>query len=323
MERKAEIVVTGASGFVGSHLCVALQNGGYGLRRLSRNPPTLVAPSERWFRFDAIERSVGDRDGFVGADAVVHLAARAHVMHEKQGNALSEFRKANVLGAVRTAAIALDAGVKRFVYVSSIGVNGNATQGAAFTERDDVHPVDLYAISKQEAESELTSMLQNSKMELVIVRPPLVFGPGNPGNFLRLMQLVASGVPLPFGSVKNKKNFIYVENLSSALIECAVNNAAAGNVFLVADQPDFSTPELLSRIAHHMHRRSNTFSFPPLTLHTLGRITGTLSSIDKMTSSLAVDASKIRDLLGWVAPVAFDTGLERTVEWFLTDRGNT
>jgi nucleoside-diphosphate-sugar epimerase len=300
------VFVTGVDGFIGARLGAVLTRSGHTVKGVSRKDTGDIGPQTQWAPL------------LVGSDAVIHLANRAHVTHESNVNPLQEFRRVNVLGTLRLAKIAQQEGVGRFVFVSSIGVNGVQTLGASFTEKDRPNPVEPYAISKLEAEEELRSLAIQSKVELVIVRPPLVYGPNAKGNFHRLIRMVDKGVPLPLGSVRNLRSFVGVDNLAELLGVCVEHPAAAGQLFLAADGHDVSTPELLDTIARAMRRRPRVFRFPLRGLRLMAALAGFGKELERLTGSLQVDASRAADLLDWRAAKTFDAGIEEMVHSYLS-----
>ncbi|KAF0220654.1 MAG: NAD-dependent [Geobacteraceae bacterium] len=253
----------------------------------------------------------------MGIDTVIHLAARVHVMKEVASNPLSEFRKTNTEGTLQLAKQAAAAGVKRFVFMSTIGVNGNTSGCRAYTEDDKPAPHNPYSVSKLEAEIGLREISEKTGMEVVIIRAPLVYGPGNPGNFLSLLCIIAKGIPLPLASINNRKSFLYAENLADALACCATNPAAAGQTYLVSDREDVSTPELIRRVASALGRPARLIPFPTDLMRLAGRMLGKSSAVERLVGSLQVDNSKIQKELGWKPPFTMQEGLQSTAEWFL------
>ena len=310
------ILITGASGFVGQALCRALIERGYAVRGAVRSErSTLPSGVEKI----AVGEIHGDTDwsaALQGIDCAIHLAARVHVMHEKSSDPLSEFRKVNVEGTKRLAAAAAAAGVRRLVYVSSIKVNGEETRGRPFSETDEPHPQDPYGISKREAEEALQKISVETALEVVIVRPPLVYGPGVGGNFARMLGWIKRGIPLPLGSVKNRRSMVYVENLADALILCAIRPEAANETFLVSDTEAVSTPELIRKLSEKMGIESAILAFPLPLLRLLGRLAGKSAEFERLAGSLEIDSGKIREKLGWQPPFAQDEGLAETARWF-------
>jgi nucleoside-diphosphate-sugar epimerase len=309
------IGITGARGFVGR--CVVgevARRGGHPIALL-RTPGTVAGASEA--------RIVGGIDGrtdwlqhLVGLDAVVHLAARVHIIDEHAAGQLAAFRRVNRDGTRRLAEACATAGVGRLVFVSSIKVNGEATAfdaargtGAPFTETDAPDPQDAYAVSKLEAEQELVGVADATGLETVIVRPPLVHGPGAGGNLARLMRLVRRGVPLPFGAVDNRRSLVGVRNLADLLALACRHADAAGKVFLAADEEDLSTPGLVRVLAAAMGVRARLVSVPVPLVRLAGRLGGRSAEIDRLVGSLQVDAAAARRVLGWAPPVAARDGL--------------
>jgi nucleoside-diphosphate-sugar epimerase len=253
--------------------------------------------------------------GLKGCDVVVHLAARVHVMRDTSDDSLAEFRQVNVACTEHLARSAVAAGVKRFVYVSSIKVNGEETQsGQSYSEQSIPAPQDPYGVSKWEAEQVLHQVAKETGLEVVIVRPPLVYGPDVKGNFAQMISVVAKGLPLPFASVNNKRSLIYVKNLVDALILCATHPAAAGNTYLVSDGEDVSTSDLLRKLSVAMCKKSRLFSCPIILLKLAATAFRKSDQVERLLGSLQVDGSKIRRELGWVPPFSMDDGLKATVK---------
>lgn len=310
-----KLMVTGVTGFVGKQLCTALDNAdGVEVIAAVREPKNIGVQ----------EVVVGDINSYTTwkaslnqVDVVFHLAARAHVMQDDVEDPLAAFREVNLLGTVNLARQAAAAGVKRFVYVSSIKVNGEYTDVKPFTETDEPDPQDPYGISKWEAEQALQKISHETGMEIVIVRPPLVYGPGVKANFYSLLNLVSKALPLPLGSIHNRRSMIYVGNLVDALILCATHPVAAGQTYLVSDGEDVSTPQLIRAIASAMRRPDRVFPFPLSLMRSAASVLGRSSVVDRLTQSLEVDSGKIRKELDWRPPYSMQQGLQETVDWFL------
>ena len=305
-----KILITGASGFVGKSLTSALLRQGHSICAAVRS---ISSPNE------SSEIVVGEIDhdtnwatALRDVDVVIHLAARVHVMTEYSQNPLDEFRKTNVEGTLNLAQQAAKAGVKRIVYVSSIGVNGTHT-ASPYTELDNPQPHNDYTFSKCEAEQALHKVSVKTGLEVVIVRPPLVYGFGAPGNFAQMIKVLAKGIPLPLASVKNLRSLIYLENLVDALILCAIHPAAAGQTYLVGDGQDISTPDLLRKLSSVMGRSARLFPCPIVLMRLSGQLLGKSDQISKLVGSLQIDSSKIRRELGWKPPFTLDEGLKATV----------
>ena len=251
----------------------------------------------------------------VGVNVVIHLAARVHVMHDTAANPLEEFRRVNTFGTEHLARAAAASGAKRLVYVSSIKVNGEETKsGRIYMESDIAAPQDPYAISKWEAEQALHRVARETGLEVVIVRPPLVYGAGVKGNFAQMMRVVARGVPLPLTSVHNLRDLVYVGNLVDALIACASHPAAAGKTYLISDGEPVSTSALLRQLALAMGVPSRLFPCPAALLKLAGVMLGKSEQIARLLGSLQIDSGKIRRELDWKPPFSLRQGLEETAK---------
>lgn len=312
-----KILVTGTNGFVGRELCRALTGVGHEVCGAVRR----VVENVELYGIEGVEvGEVGPETDWSTAlqnvSVVVHLAARVHVMRETAADALAEFRKTNTAGTENLARAAARMGVRRFVYISTIKVNGEETLGRPFAETDLPHPNDSYAISKFEAEQLLGKIGEDTGMEIVILRPPLVYGPKVKANFLRLMNWVDRGIPLPLASVENRRSMIYLGNFVDALITCAGHPDAAGKTFLVSDGEDISTAQLVRNLARLMGKHSYLWPFPPALLRLSGRLVGRQDEVERLLGSLVIDSSKIRRELGWTPPFSMEQGLAETVGWF-------
>ena len=309
------VLVTGGSGFVGKALAAKALSNGSTVRISSRQK--LTAPKSR------IEYcQVGDlspaTDWFValqGVDAVVHCAGRAHVMTETAVDPFTAFRTVNGAGTLKLACQAVEAGVKRFVFVSSVGVNGLHTAlGKPFSETDKPNPHNAYALSKWEAEQGLLRIAATTGMEVVILRPPLVYGPNAPGNFGSLMRWLQRYVPLPLGAIHNQRSLVALDNLVDLIVICLTHPAAANQIFLVSDDDDVSTTELLRRMGQAMGRPALLVPVPASWLKLAATLVGKQDMAQRLCSSLQVDIAKTRDLLGWRPPLSLDQGLKKAAE---------
>jgi UDP-glucose 4-epimerase len=245
-----------------------------------------------------------------GIDTVVHLAARVHVMRDTATDPLGAFRRINVDGTMNLARQAAAAGVRRFVFVSSLKVNGEA---GSYTEADVPAPADPYGVSKWEAERALRDLAGESGLELVVIRPPLVYGPGVGANFAALVRAVRRHLPLPLGLVHNRRSLVALDNLVDVIATCVDHPAAANEVFLVSDGEDLSTPDLIRRLAAAMGTRALLLPVPPPLLRAAAAIAGRTATIDRLLGSLSVDITKVRTLLAWSPPVGVDEALRRAV----------
>ena len=318
-----QILVTGASGFVGAALCRDLHERGFDVRGAVRSMHSSFSAS-------GIESvAVGNLDASTdwstvlpGVDCVIHCAARAHVMHETEVDALAAYRSVNVDGSQRLAEQAAALGVRRFVFLSSIKVNGEQTAPGAqicvkgsprFARDDEVNPEDPYGVSKWEAEQALWVVSAQTGLEVLAVRPPLVCGPGVKGNLLRLLRWVARGVPLPLGAVHNQRSLVGLDNLVDLLIHCIDHPNASGKIFLASDGKDLSTPKLIKLIASSMGTKANLFPLPISILKFLASIFGKKEEINRLVGSLRVDNSYTKQILNWTPPIVLKMVLK---EWF-------
>ncbi|WP_018951797.1 SDR family oxidoreductase [Thioalkalivibrio sp. AKL12] len=305
-------LVTGATGFVGSGLVDRLDADGVAVRGALRSE-VAAAGSFEPVMVGSIDGATDWGDALAGMEAVVHLAARVHVLDEPGTDPLEAFRRVNVEGTLRLARQAAEAKVRRFVFVSSIGVNGNETV-RPLTEGDPPSPQEPYAVSKREAEDGLRGLAAETGMELVIIRPPLVYGPGAPGNFGSLLRWVHKGVPLPLGAAtQNRRSLVALDNLVDLIVTCLEHPAAAGETFLVADGEDVSTAGLLRKVGDALERPARLVPVPVWMLRAGAAALGKGEMARRLLGSLQVDASKAREVLGWVPPVSLDEGLRRAV----------
>ena len=310
------ILVTGASGFVGTALCRELLARGHTVRAAVRRlvPPSAVPSRLHQILVPDIAAEFDRRALVDGVGTVVHLAAIAHRSNLDDG----EMRRVNCDAAVRLAEAAAGS-VRRFIFLSSVKVHGEDSGSGTYAEDDALDPQDSYGRSKLEAERALTETAARMGIELVIVRPPLVYGPGVKANFLRLLGWVDSGLPLPFASVRNRRSLIYVGNLVDALARLAEHPAARGP-FLVSDDESVSTPELVSRIASVLGRSARLLPAPLAFLRMAGMIAGRRDEIRRLTGNLAIDSLRARRLLDWRPPYTLDAGLAQTARWFRSVR---
>lgn len=312
------ILVTGANGFVGRPLCAALAHSGQTVVAAARHALSDVVPNISNFRISTLSADFNWQHGLQGCDAIVHLAGRVHVMSDKATDPLTEFRRVNVDGTLNLARQAAAAGVRRFVFISSIKVNGESTRlGRAFAADDVPDPQDPYGISKHEAELALRQLAAESRMEVVIIRPPLVYGPGVKANFQNMMRWLKMGVPLPLGAIHNKRSLLALGNLLDLIITCLEHSAAANHTFLAADGEDLSTTELLHRLGLALGRPARLMPVPTWLLEAGAALLGRGDIAQRLCGSLQVDISKAQALLGWRPPLSVDEGLWRTAQGFL------
>lgn len=307
------VLVTGASGFVGAEVVrnLKLQNFEVNVanRRACKSEADAsyivgdLGPDTNWY--EALE----------DCGVVIHLAARVHVMNDSAVDPLAEFRKTNVEGTLNLAMQAAKAGVRRFVFISSIKVNGERTEiDRPFTENDAANPQDAYGISKYEAEQGLLLIAQQTGMEVVIIRPPLVYGPGVKANFASLIQVVKRRIPLPLGAINNKRSFVYVGNLVSLILRCIDHPAASNQVFLVSDGCDLSTTELLRECALALGVKARLLPVPQSLIEACAAMLGKRDFAQRLCGNLQVDITKARTMLNWTPPVSVADGLEATAQ---------
>lgn len=312
------VFVTGANGFVGRAVCAELRRRGTAVIAAMREPlPTDalavrmpdLSPESDWAPLLAGR----------GIDCVIHLAARVHVMNDRVADPLAEFRRVNTAGTLCLARQAAAAGVRRFVYVSSIKVNGEQTLlGHPFHAHVERAPSDPYGQSKFEAEEGLAAIARETGMEITVVRPPLVYGPGVRANFLSMMRWIKRGVPLPFGAIDNRRSLVALDNLVDLLIVCAEHPAAVGKTFLVSDCEDLSTTELLRRIGLALGKPARLIPVPPAILTFGAALAGRADIARRLCGSLQVDVSETRSVLGWQPVVDIDAALRKTAAAFLS-----
>jgi nucleoside-diphosphate-sugar epimerase len=310
-----KILITGADGFVGRTVIARLEAAGFELVRVVRTPGDPGA---------VVVRDLVDFPGWssllCGVDAIIHLAARAHVLHENIPDPLAEFRRVNVTMTLQLAEAAANAGVRRFIFLSSIGVNGLRTTGRPFSERDTPRPLEPYAISKWEAEQGLNAIAARSAMQITRIRPPLILGPGVKGNLLRLVRLVDRGIPLPFGAISNRRSYLTVDDLCELLYLCLLRPEGGNDLFLAANDESISTPELMRAIAAGLGRETRLFPVPWALLRTVTGLFGAGAQLERLASSLQVDATLARMTLDWVPQTSLHAAIELMSVGYLRER---
>lgn len=310
------ILVTGSTGFVGSALCEALRARGTGVRAAVRG-----GAGDGEVNVGNLDGHTDWRAALVGCDTVIHLAARVHVMRDGDQDPLRAYREVNVDATLNLARQARAAGVQRFVFVSSVKVNGEATGSAPYRASDVPHPVDPYGVSKFEAEQALRQFAGESGLEVVIVRPPLVYGPGVKANFRNLMKVVRFGVPLPFGRVGNYRSMVALDNLVDLLIVCSTHPNASGEIFMVSDGRDLNIAELVTMIAKAMHKKLWLVPIPAGWLTRAAGLLGKGAIADRLLGTLQVDITDTQAKLEWCPVVAPQAAIDKTVAHFLAQYG--
>lgn len=309
------ILITGIRGFIGTCLAARAEADGWLIRGVLRQYDGTdgvvvgdIGPTTEWGA--ALE----------GIDTVVHLAARAHVMKDCMTDISTAYWAVNVEGTERLARQAAGAGIRRFIYLSSIKVNGELTKELPFSENSPPTPADAYGVSKLRAEEVLRRIAGKNGMEVVIVRPPLVYGPGVKANFLSMMHWLARGIPLPLGSIDNIRSLVALDNLVDLIVTCLDHPAAANQTFLVSDDEDLSTTELLRRLGNALDSPARLIPVPPKLLQWGAKLFGKKDIAQRLLGNLQVDISKTKEHLGWEPPISVDEGLKKTAEWYWKQR---
>ena len=310
------VLLTGATGFVGRAVIRQLAEAGAPVRAIVRSTVALPGAAQV-YPIGNLTQPVEWLPHLVGVKVVVHMAARVHVIREREADPLAAFRRVNVEGTRAIYAAAREAGVRRFVFLSSVKAMGEGSP-APYRESDTPHPVDPYGISKLEAERVLAEERASGGPEFVVLRPPLVYGPGVRGNFRRLLRLayLSGRIPLPLGGIPNKRSLVSLDNLVSAIETVASHPEAADQTFLVSDAEDLSTSELIAQLAASLGRSARLFHCPERLVRTAARMVGQASEAERLLGSLQVDSIKIRERLGWNPPQTVAAGLEETAAWW-------
>ena len=307
------ILVTGATGFIGRALIEYLaEMNRYQIRACSRSHYDTDLASVEHVSIEDVSSETDWKKALESVDTVVHTIARVHVMNDSCNDPLVEFRRVNTEATIKLARQASELGVKRFIYLSSIKVNGEQSGvDNCFRASDAPSPVDPYAVSKKEAEEALLTLASTSEMEVVIIRPPLVYGPGVKGNLASMVNMVEMGFPLPLGSVKNKRSLVGIDNLIDLIVTCMGHPEAANKIFLVSDDHDLSTTELLKLLGSAMGKAPFLFKFPPDILSFGLRALGKFGVAQRLLYNLQVDLSETKEILDWHPPVGVEEGLRR------------
>ena len=311
------VLVTGANGFIGKSLCLELLRQGYSVRRAIRGRDKRALNVET-VSIGHINSTTTWTEALSGVDVIILLAARVHVMKEiSTDGGLAEFRKVNVEGTLNLARQAVELDIKRFIFISSIKVNGEETSsGAPYTAEDKPAPVDAYGVSKREAEDALRQLANETGIEVVIIRPPLIYGPGVKANFHSMMRYLDKSIPLPLGAIQNQRSLVALDNMIDLIITCTHHPAAINQTFLVSDGEDVSTPALLKLMAIALGKKAWLIPLPTVVIKQCACLIGKRAIAIRLCGSLQVDISKTRELLGWAPPVKINDALLKTAKFY-------
>ena len=301
-----KVIVTGANGFVGKLLCDELIRRGYSVYALIRNKSEAFHPSVNCIIYSDLVNLDSFRKHFNGCYAVIHLAAKVHV---KDSNSIAEYRHINADGTIHLANIAASEGVNKFIYLSTIKVNGDSTESMPYSCKSIPNPIDAYAISKWEAEQALMKIHIDTAMDITILRPVLMYGVGVKGNLRTLMRIISAGLPLPLDKIQNQRSLLNVRNLNDLICECLENANAAGRTFLVADGNDVSTTELARLTASSIEKSSRLFSLPTTLMRVAAKLVGKADIYERLYGSLQVDIEETKNVLGWSPPYSIQDGM--------------
>jgi UDP-glucose 4-epimerase len=314
------ILLTGGSGFLGGALLSSLENGSESVRCLGRHKPSKLLKSS--FHYSDINVDTDFSAVLKDITLLIHCAARVHVMNDNSSNPIDEFRKVNTHGTLNLAKQAASAGVKRFVFISSIKVNGESTElDLPFTSGGRFVPTDPYGLSKYEAEVGLRKIADETEMEVVIIRAPLIYGPGVGANFAALLNLVNKGYPLPFGMIdSNKRSMVYIANLVDLIVNCIHNPNASSQTFMVSDEHDLSTRELIYQMGKGLNKKSVQLFVPVWCYRFVGKLFGKSDVIDRLVGTLQVDIAHTKSVLNWTPPYTLEQGMAATAKAFLVEK---
>lgn len=312
------ILVTGSSGFVGAAIIKCLADSAHEVRASSRHKSLNLPDNVDFFNSGDLGTVIDWRPALNQVDVVIHTAARVHIMNDDISESLTEFRRINTLATLNLARQASQAGIKRFIYISSVKVNGEMTESnKPFTPDDQFVPDDPYGLSKYEAEQGLLALSKETGMEVVIIRPPLVYGPGVRANFASMLKWVDRGVPLPFGAINNQRSLVGLDNLVSFIIHCIDHPEAANEVFLISDGEDLSTTELLRKVAKSFGKQARLIPVAVSWMTFAAKLVGKEAVANRLFGSLQLDISKATNLLGWKPVITMEQQLQKTAETYL------
>ena len=320
--KKTRVLVTGANGFIGQALCEKLFAEDWQVVGAVRDKQAggKLPDRVKKVKIDSLGWETDWKEALNGVDTVIHLAAQVHVSGANTAELIKAYHSVNIAGTEHLAQMAASMKVRRFIYMSSIKVNGEGRQ-IPYTEHDRPAPSDPYGISKYEAEQLLKVITLKTGLEVVVLRPPLVYGPQVKANFLKLFKVVNMGIPLPFANVKNQRSLIFIGNLIDAIILCINHPKAAGKTYLLSDGVDTSTPELVHKIGSMLGKPPRLFPFSLTLLRLLAKVVRQTEALGRLLDSFAVDITKIRRELNWTPPFTLEEGMAQTAKWYLTELG--
>ena len=315
------ILLTGGTGLIGRALYPLLREKGYFLKcALRKKNDGKIIREDDVFYYENLDENTDWSLALNNIDIVIHLAAQVPFERKGDDNSYNKFCKVNFEGTKRLARQAAQKNIKRFIFISTIGILGTSDLKTPLTEQSKENPNNNYAISKQMAEQALCSIGDSSNMEVVILRPPLVYGPHVKANFLKLLDCIYKGIPLPFGGVKNQRNFIALDNVIQVILACVVHQKAINGIFNISDDEYISTKDLIEKISNAMGKPARIFYFPVFLAKSLLIIIGKKSLYNKLWGSLRVESKKIKDQLGWAPKMGMDEGIQKTVDWYLSKK---
>lgn len=317
---KQKILITGATGFLGQALTDKLWSDGYSVVAAVRRESAILGGDVESVKVGNISTQTDWQQALNKVDVVIHCAARAHIMNDVVADPLAEFRKVNTAGTLNLAKQAAEACVRRFVFISSIKVNGELTESVPFSSEDSFVPTDPYGLSKYEAEQGLLALAKETGMEVVIIRPTLVYGSGVKGNFASLLKWMKRGVPLPLGAIHNQRSLVALDNLVDFIIHCIDHPKASNEIFLISDGEDVSTTELLQKVAKAFDKRALLLPIPVSWMTLAAKLLGKADVANRLFGSLQVDSSKAHELLGWEPIITMDGQLEKIADAYLNEK---
>tara|TARA_B100000902_G_C27228425_1_gene873480 strand:- start:99 stop:1061 length:963 start_codon:yes stop_codon:yes gene_type:complete len=319
-----QCLVTGGSGFIGSAIANKLQISGHKVTSIIKKIDDNKIVKNQQFNFIELENIDKDTDWkkkLINIDCIVHCAAKTHYNHSSNDQQFRNYESLNYHSTINLAYQASKCGVKRFIYMSSIGVNGNFTKNEKkFSIFDSPNPSDNYATSKLIIEKKLQEISKNNELEIVIVRAPLVYGPSSKGNIIKFIKLIDSGIPLPLGSINNSKSFLSIDNLVDFLCLCVTHPSAANEIFLVSDDDDISLQDLILKITKYLDKNIFIFPFPIKFLYLSSKLINKSNTFEKLVNSLQIDINYTKSKLNWKPKYNFDESLKKTIEWYLKNK---